>query len=122
MNNEFDASLNAEKFSISGTGFPSGDLTGVSLFIDNVEQETVSVTDTEATFKVIDASAESSSNIRVYFADGLPTGYESFTEATMTPTLVSISPSTGSSGGQKLTVTGSSFGSDTEGLSLSVSG
>ena len=100
MNNEFDASLNAEKFSISGTGFPSGDLTGVSLFIDDVEQETVSVTDTEATFKVIDASAESSSNIRVYFADGLPTGYESFTEATMTPTLVSISPSTGSSGGQ----------------------
>ena len=75
MNNEFDASLNAQTFSISGTGFPSGNTSGVSLHIDGREQETVSVTATEATFKVIDAQSESSSSVRVYFSDGLPTGY-----------------------------------------------
>lgn len=55
MSNEFDASLNAQIFSISGSGFPSGDNTAVSLHIDGLEQETVSVTATEATFKVTDA-------------------------------------------------------------------
>ena len=40
----------------------------------------------------------------------------------MTPTLVSISPSVGSSGGQNLTVTGVGFGADTEGLNLAIGG
>ena len=110
MQNEFDASLNAETFSISGTGFPDGDISGVSLFIDGREQQTVSVSATEATFRVIDTQSESSANVRVYFADGLPTGYESHTQASMSPRLVQISPSVGSSGGQLLTVTGSGFG------------
>ena len=37
---------------------------------------------------------------------------------TVEPTLVSISPSTGSSGGTLITVTGTGFGTDTEGVNL----
>ena len=43
-------------------------------------------------------------------ADGLPSQYINFTTATMEPKLLSISPSTGSSGGTLITVTGSGFG------------
>lgn len=56
--------------------------------------------------------------MKVYFADGLSSGYDAFTSATMVPTLVSISPSAGSSGGTLLTVTGTGFGVDTTGLNL----
>lgn len=56
--------------------------------------------------------------MRVYFADGLPTGFDAFTTATIVPTLVSISPSTGSSGGTLLTVTGTGFGTSSEELNL----
>ena len=61
---------------------------------------------------------ESSSNVQIYFPDGLPTGYSGFTSMTVVPTLVSISPSTGSSGGTLITVTGTGFGTATEGLNL----
>ena len=43
-------------------------------------------------------------------ADGLPSQYINFTTATMEPVLLGISPSTGSSGGTLITVTGSGFG------------
>ena len=73
---------------------------------------------TDATFKVTEALDSTSKNVRVYFADGLPTGFEDFKSATMTPTLVSVSPSTGSSGGTLLTVTGTGFGVNTKGVTL----
>jgi hypothetical protein len=56
--------------------------------------------------------------VRVYFADGLPAGYDSFLTATIAPTLVSISPSTGSAGGTLITVTGTGFGTDSADLNL----
>ena len=67
------------------------------------------MTDTVATFRVIETLTGNPS-VRVYFADGLPSGYDSFDTATIVPTLVSVSPSTGSSGGTLLTVTGTGFG------------
>ena len=118
MSNSFDAATNSHVFSVSGSGFPAGDLSGVSMYIDGVEQETLDVTSTQATFKVIDASSEESCCVKVYFADGLASGYDAFTSATMSPTLVSISPSTGSSGGTLITVTGTGFGTSTTGLNL----
>ena len=39
--------------------------------------ETLTVTATQATFKVIEV-ADSTSSLRVYFADGLATGYANF--------------------------------------------
>ena len=52
MTNAFDSSSNSQIFTISGTGFPNADLTGVSLQLDGIEQETLTVTDTIATFRV----------------------------------------------------------------------
>ena len=63
-----------------------------------------------AYFKVISAKNTSSKNIRIRMADGLPSQYINFTTATMEPTLLGISPSSGSSGGTLITVTGSGFG------------
>jgi len=61
---------------------------------------------------------ESSANVQIYFPDGLPTGYADFASVTVVPTLVSISPSSGSSGGTLITVTGTGFGSNTQGINL----
>ena len=62
---------------------------------------------------------ETSANVQIYFPDGFPSGYAEFVSSiTVTPTLVSVSPSTGSSGGTLLTVTGNGFGTSTEGINL----
>ena len=111
MTNAFDSSSNSQIFTITGSGFPNGDISGVSLHLDGIEQETLTVTDTVATFRVTEVLTGNPS-VRVYFADGLPAGYDSFDTATIVPTLVSISPSTGSSGGTLITVTGTGFGMD----------
>lgn len=57
-------------------------------------------------------------NIELRFPDGYPTGHESITEQTFTPTLISITPSIGSIGGTKITVTGAGFGVESAGLNL----
>lgn len=46
MSNSFDATTNSQVFSVSGSGFTAGDLAGVSMYIDGVEQETLDVTST----------------------------------------------------------------------------
>ena len=117
VSNAFDSGTNSQVFTVTGTGFPNGDTSGVSLHLDGIEQETLSVTDTEATFRVTDVLC-SNPSLRVYFSDGLPTGYDSFESATIAPTLVSISPSSGSSGGSLITVTGTGFGVDTQDVNL----
>lgn len=117
LQSSFDAATNSLVFTATGTGFTADDVAGTSLYIDDVVQETLTVTETSATFKVIDVSAETSSNVRVYFAAGLPTDYDRG-EITMVPTLVSISPPSGSSGGTLITVTGTAFGANTADVTL----
>ena len=91
-------------------------MTATTLYIDDYAQTTLNVTanstsgEIDAYFKVINANDMTSNNIRVRMADGLPSQYINFTTATMEPKLLSISPSTGSSGGTLITVTGSGFG------------
>lgn len=114
----FDETSLAEVITLSGTSFPSGNLAGVNLYMDNLLQETLTVTDTSATFKVVNALNQTSSNIRIYFADGLATYWDGRTSLSMLPKLVSISPSTGSSGGELITVTGTGFGNNTANLNL----
>jgi hypothetical protein len=63
-------------------------------------------------------SGSSSDNVRVYFTDGLPTGYDTLGGLTITPTFTSISPSSASAGGNLFTVTGNGFGVDTATLDL----
>lgn len=79
-------------------------------------------TDTEVTFTLTGVFDETSSDVKIYFADGLPSGYADISTFGATPTLVSISPSTGSSGGTLLTITGTGFGTETESVNLIHSG
>jgi hypothetical protein len=80
------------------------------LLIDGVEQTALVVTETTATFTLIDITDESSADLKIYFPDGLPAGYKDFSSIKVVPTLVSVSPRAGSSGGTLLTVTGTGFG------------
>lgn len=116
--NAFDATTNQQVFTVTGTVFPEGDITAMALYLDGVKQETLSVSLTSATFAVTEALDETTDNLRVYFNDGLPFNFDSHTSATMVPTLVSISPSSGSSGGTLLTVTGTGFGVNTASVNL----
>ena len=61
---------------------------------------------------------EYSEDIQIYFTDGLPTGYADVNSVTVTPSLVSVSPSSGSFGGTLITVTGTGFGVDTQDVNL----
>ena len=56
MTNSFDSATNSEVFTVTGTEFPSGDISAVSLYIDDIVQETLTVTTTVATFKVINVA------------------------------------------------------------------
>lgn len=112
MSSAFDASLNKEVVTVTGSGFTVDDLTSVSLYIDDVEQTTLTVTDTEATFSIDDMASSTSDNVKVYFSDGLPTGYDTLGSLTVTPTFTSITPSSASAGGNLFTVSGNGFGAD----------
>jgi len=46
MSNAFDATTNTQVFTITGTGFTQNDLTSVSLFLDGIKQETLTVSTT----------------------------------------------------------------------------
>lgn len=60
-----------------------------------------------------------SSDVKIYFADGLPTDYSLITGLTFTPKFISVYPnSDGSQGGTLLTVTGVGFGVNTTLLGL----
>jgi hypothetical protein len=63
-------------------------------------------------------TSATSSNVRIYFSDGLPEGYDLITGLTVTPTFTSITPGTASAGGNLFTVTGNGFGVNTEGIEL----
>lgn len=122
VSSAFDEATNQIVVTATGTNFPNGDTTGTTLYLDGVMQQTLSVSDTEATFAVVDALDSVTTNARFYFADGLPTNFDTKSFIEMEPKLVSISPSTGSSGGTLITVTGAGFGPNTLGLNLAVYG
>ena len=58
------------------------------------------------------------SDVKIYFADGIPSGASSIFGANFTPTLISLSPNVGSAGGSTIEVTGSGFGLETPNLNL----
>ena len=114
---EFDAATNTQVLTLTGSGFGT-DHAGIELMIDGQKQTSVSATDTEAKFTMTHLDSESANVVQIYFPDGFPTGYDTIRTVAVTPNLVSISPATGSAGGTLLTVTGTGFGSKTEGLTL----
>lgn len=71
-----------------------------------------------ATFNVVGLNAVTTSNVKVFTSEGYPEGMEIAHSLTFQPALLSISPSSGSSAGSWVTVTGSGFGPQTEGLNV----
>ena len=54
--------------------------------------ETISSSETEAVFAISTMLDYQSSNVQMYTDDGLPLGYESFSEVILEPVLLSIDP------------------------------
>lgn len=102
---------------IDGHGFGT-DTSAVELYVDGVKQTVLTCTDTQMTFTLGGALDENSNNVQIYLADGYPTGYGAVKSLSVVPTLVSISPATGSSGGTLLTVTATGVGTNSTGINL----
>ena len=117
MTNAFDAVTNKQIITLEGTGLGT-DTTAIEFYVDGVAQTVLTAADTTATIMISEMLDETSSDVQIYFADGLPTGYADYLSVTVVPTFVSISPATGSSGGTLITVTGTGFGTSTEGVNL----
>jgi len=89
--------------------------------VDGVTQETVSVSETEALFRITDVSDSAAPSVVLYFPVGIPEGHGAFTEGgglTLEPRLTRISPNEGSTGGSLITATAPGVGPATEGVEL----
>jgi hypothetical protein len=75
MITEFNTEYNVWEARITGTGF-AGDANSVLLKIKGVEQNAVTVTETEAVFEIIDIDGPAQTDIKMYFDIGLPAGGE----------------------------------------------
>ena len=117
LTSAFDDTTNTLELTLEGTGFGT-DADSIELYIDGERQTSLTAADTVATFTLDSILDESSSDVRVYFADGLPTGYQDVSSITVYPTLLSISPSVGSFGGTLITVTGVGFGVNTGDINI----
>ena len=93
---------------VTGSGFNANDNVGTELWIDGMKQETISVSENVAAFKLTGVKSNSSSDIKFYTAEGSPSG--TLSNVSFDAGLLSISPSVGSSGGTLITVTGVGFG------------
>jgi len=114
----FNAATNTAIVTANGSSLPLA-TTGAQLYIDGILQTTTTASATSTVFTITNLKMSASSNIGLYFADGLPSGIETITGLTFTPAFVSVSPNTGgSAGGTLLTVTGTGFGLNTTGLGL----
>ena len=102
---------------MSGIRFPE-ETSLVFLYIDNVQMETLSATDTEAVFAIHTMQDYYSSNVKMMTDIGLPLGYNTYSSLTLEPVLLSIEPKDGSAAGTLITVYGSGFGTETENLGL----
>ena len=117
MTNAFDADTNTHVITVEGTGLGT-DTAGIDFLIDGVKQTVATAADTSMTVTITEMLDETSSDIWIYFPDGLATGSLDYTSVSVVPTLVSISPSSGSAGGTLITVTGTGFGVNTQGVNL----
>lgn len=109
ISSSFNDSDNTMKVTVTGSGLDSDPAT-TYLVIDGITQQTDSATSTQADFTITDILGMRSSDVGFFTEIGAPSGASSISSITFTPKLVSISPSTGSAGGEKLTVTGVGFG------------
>jgi hypothetical protein len=109
----FDTESLTTKAVVSGTGLAQS----AELWIDGEEMTLDSLTETEATFTITYIEGIESNDVQIYFADGSSEESASYS-ISVVPSLLTVSPSTGSAGGSLIHVTGSGFGPQTEGLNL----
>lgn len=113
----FDEATNTQVLTLSGTAMGTTP-EDIDLRVDGVRATSLTATDTEATFTLAGLNKESGNKVEIFFPDGFPTGYDTVNTVAVTPNLVSISPAAGSAGGTLLTVTGTGFGANSEGVTL----
>lgn len=90
----------------------------LEIIIDGFSQTLESSTSSEAVFSLIALNGVSTTDVISYSAEGYPEGSEIAVSIDLAPALLMIDPQTGSSGGSKLNVVGSGFGTQTVGLNL----
>jgi hypothetical protein len=81
-------------------------------------QECISLTETEAVFKVNDAQSDSLDDVSVYWEVGQGVGNENLANKIITPKLISVSPNSGSAGGTEIALKIKGVGPKTEGLQV----
>lgn len=118
VSTNFDTSLNEYTISISGTGF-TGTTSTTQLYLDETLLSITSLTPTSLTATVTSISDVSSTDLKLYFPEGIPEGNDLIAAGvTFTPQLVSVSPNVGSPAGSVITATVKGVGVDTTGLKL----
>lgn len=101
---QWDSRNNYWTVVVTGTGF-TGTTDTTELNVKGRVQTTISVSATQAVFRVVDIQGWTLSNINVYFDVGFPKGHDTVIAGktfTLEPKLTSISPNTGSLGGSLL--------------------
>jgi len=118
MTSRFDDTLGQWEIVLTGTQF-STVTSAITLEIDGVAQVTKSAALGEIVFTITDVQSVTLSNMKVTFPEGTPAGH-SFVDAgtTLTPKLVSISPTTGSVGGTQVTANVQGVGLGTTGIDI----
>jgi len=109
VDTKFDAASSSHKITVAGTGFGTGKNTA-QLKIDGHSQETLTVNDTEAVFKLTKINLLTSTKIALFFGDGSPKTVTGLDTMTIVPTLTQVTPNVGSSGGSLLSITAPGLG------------
>jgi hypothetical protein len=100
---EWDESTQHYHLKVKGSGI-SGRKEFTHFQIDGVNQECISMTQTEAVFKITDSSSNIISNLNFLWEVGRGNGVSSLPTINLTPKLISVYPKTGSAYGTDLTL------------------
>jgi len=110
----FNQGTNKWEIKVTGTGF-SGIAADTQIIINGVEQLTDSINPTEAVFSISNIRDLTLSKIKVYFGIGLSLGTDVLdADITLSPKLIDVSPSIGSTGGSNIILTVEGVGKDTK--------
>jgi len=115
---EFDSVNFRHRVVLTGTGFDGT----LDLWVDGFQQALESQDGTTAYFTLSEMNGVATTDVKIYNDGGYLEGAEITHSLDVLPALLALDPQVGSSGGTKLKVTGSGFGTSTVGLNLNVGG
>ncbi len=116
---DWSTTANEYQLTLIGTGFPIQS-SSIIFKIDGLSQTIVSTSTTEIVINLDNLLTPFSQHIEFYLPAGSPSGIEALyaTGISVTPLLVSITPSTGSPAGSIITAVVKGVGRDTAGVTL----